>query len=61
MSQQAKTDKKPEAVTVGAKVGSRLRNRTNSLSDVAREAARQRGMQLIYGDAGGNKVHAGSR
>ena len=51
----------PEPITKGAQMGTRLRQRTNTMTDAAREAARQRGMQLIYGNAGGSQVHAGSR
>jgi hypothetical protein len=61
MSQSNKLGKKPDAATKGTLLGVRLRARANSLSDAAREAARQRGMQLIYGNADGSKVHAASR
>jgi len=38
-----------------------LRARANKLSDTAHEAARLRGMQLIYGNGSGNKAHAPGR
>jgi hypothetical protein len=40
---------KLKLTTKGAAIGDRLRVRSNKLSNVAREAARLRGMQLIYG------------
>jgi hypothetical protein len=52
---------KPERPTKGAQLGARLRARANTLSAEARETARLRGMQLIYGNASGNKVHTPSR
>ena len=58
---QAKPTTMPERPTKGAEIGSRLRSRTNKLSDTARESARLRGMQLIYGNGSGHKVHAPSR
>lgn len=61
MSKAQKQSAKPERPTKGAQIGARLRARTNSLSAEEREAARLRGMQLIYGNAGGKKVHAPSR
>ena len=61
MSNQPKPATPPERPTKGAEIGSRLRARANKLSDTAREATRLRGMQLIYGNGGGNKVHAPSR
>lgn len=61
MSKAQKQPAKPERPTKGAQIGARLRARTNSLSAEEREAARLRGMQLIYGNAGGKKVHAPSR
>lgn len=61
MTQPTKAPKKPEPETVGTRLGNKLRARTNSQGDEAREAARQRGMQLIYGDGNGRKVHAHSR
>jgi len=58
---QAKPTTMPERPTKGAKIGSRLRARTNKLSDTARESTRLRGLQLIYGNGSGHKVHAPSR
>jgi hypothetical protein len=52
---------KSERPTKGAQIGARLRARANTLSAEARETARLRGMQLIYGNASGNKVHTSSR
>jgi hypothetical protein len=51
----------PERPTKGAEIGSHLRARTNKLSDTARESARLRGMQLIYGNGSGHKIHAPGR
>jgi hypothetical protein len=61
MSTVPKAATKPEPATKGTEIGARLRARTNKLSDSAREAARLRGMQLIYGNGGSDKVHAHSR
>jgi len=52
---------KPEPPTKGTEIGARLRSRANKLTDAQREAARLRGMQLIYGNGGGDKVHAHRR
>jgi hypothetical protein len=54
---QPKPTTTPERPTKGGEIGSRLRTRANKLSDPAREAARLRGMQLIYGN-GGDKDRA---
>jgi hypothetical protein len=61
MPSQPKPSATPERPTKGAEIGARLRARANKLSDTAREAARLRGMQLIYGNGSGNKVHAPGR
>ncbi len=61
MSTVSKAATKPEPMTKGTEIGARLRARANKLSDSAREAARLRGMQLIYGNGSGDKVHARSR
>jgi hypothetical protein len=61
MANQPKSDSKPEPMTKGAEIGARLRTRANAMTDAQREAARLRGMQLIYGHGGGDKVHARSR
>lgn len=61
MTQPTNAPKKPEAETVGTRIGAKLRARTNAQSDATREATRQRGMQLIYGNGDGRKVHAHSR
>lgn len=61
MANEQKQTGKPERPTKGAQIGARLRARANTLSAEAREAARLRGMQLIYGNAGGKKVHTASR
>ncbi len=61
MPSQPKPTATPERPTKGAEIGARLRARANKLSDTAREAARLRGMQLIYGNGSGNKVHAPGR
>ena len=58
---QAKPTTMPERPTKGAEIGSHLRARTNQLSDTARESTRPRGMQLIYGNGSGHKVHAPGR
>ena len=51
---QPKPTTMPERPTKGAEIGSRLRARANKLTVTAREAARLRGMQLIYGNGSGN-------
>ena len=61
MSNMPKVASKQKPMTKGTEIGARLRARANKLSDSAREAARLRGMQLIYGNGGGDKVHARSR
>ncbi len=61
MTLPAKARKQPEPETVGSRVGAKLRARTNTQGDAARETARQRGMQLIYGNGDSRKVHAHSR
>lgn len=61
MTPPTKAPKSPEPETVGARIGAKLRMRANTQSDVVREAARQRGMQLIYGNDDSRKVHAPSR
>jgi hypothetical protein len=61
MPNQPKPTTTPECPTKGAEIGSRLRARANKLSDTAREVSRLRGMQLIYGNGSGNKVHAPGR
>jgi len=61
MANEQKQPTKPERPTKGAEIGARLRARANTLSSEARETARLRGMQLIYGNAGRNKVHTHSR
>ena len=58
MPSQPKPSATPELPTKGAEIGARLRTRANKLSDTAREAARLRGMQLIYGNGSVNKAHA---
>lgn len=60
-NEQKRQPAKPERPTKGAQIGERLRTRANALSAEEREAARLRGMQLIYGNAGGKKVHTASR
>jgi hypothetical protein len=57
---QPKPTPTPERPTMGAEIGTRLRARANKLSDSAREAARLRGMQLIYGN-GDDKDRAPGR
>jgi hypothetical protein len=50
MANEQKQPTKPEHPTKGAEIGARLRTRANTLSAEARETARLRGMQLIYGN-----------
>lgn len=47
----ALTSLRKAPIAKGAKIGARLRQRTNSLTDADRETTRQRGMQIIYDKA----------
>jgi len=60
MSTVSQAASKLEPMTTGAVIGVLLRARTNKLSDSARQAAHLRGMQLIYGNGGDDKVRARS-
>ena len=61
MANQSKAERKPEPATKGTDIGARLRARANALTDPQREAARLRGMQLIDGNGGDDKVHSRGR
>jgi hypothetical protein len=50
-----------EKLTKGAVLAAKYRARANALTDEERQRLRASAMSLIYGNPGGQKVHAHSR